>query len=379
MLPIERVSQPPHGGAVLLDPVRFRGHIDGKAVGLFTLRNQRGMVVGITNYGAKIEQIVVPDHRGIFDDVLLGYDSLEAVMGGAPSMGAFVGRYAGRIGNARFSLNGDEYRLGANNGVHCLHGGLKGSRFRVFDAVQTDASSVRMSYVFGDGEEGFPGNLALSLSYTVTEADELVLDYEARAYGKATIASFTTHAFFNLEGELSGDLSRHVVTIHADHCLAMTPDLVATGEVVKLNGGALDLRQPAVLGERLGGPSATATAEAATSTRRIDGYDDCYVVRQAEAGALSLCARIFSPASGRAMEVWSTEPTLQFYTGKQPEEKLLGGTGKGGKAYFQQNGFCMEPQAYPNAPNCPAFPSAVIQPGQSRSGKTVYRFRVNRP
>lgn len=194
MPPIQPISPPPHAGAVLLDPARFRGDIDGKAVGLFTLRNQRGMVAGITSFGAKIEQLLVPDRNGLLDDVVLGYDSLDAVVNGSASMGAFVGRYAGRIENARFTLAGTAHVLTANNGRHCLHGGQRGSRC-VFDAAQRDDASVEMRYVFADGEEGFPGTLALRLVYSVTEANELQLDYEALALDKPTVASFTTHAF----------------------------------------------------------------------------------------------------------------------------------------------------------------------------------------
>lgn len=184
----------------LLQPARFEGEIGGKPVRLFTLRNASGMRVAVTNYGAKIEQIMVPDRHGHFDDVVLGYDSLESVMSGAFAVGAFVGRYAGRIGNARFTLNGTEHRLSANDGAHCLHGGANGSFCRVFDAVQLDAASVEMRYVFADGEEGFPGTLALHLTYRVGETNELRIDYEAVALDQPTVASFTTHAFFNLNG-----------------------------------------------------------------------------------------------------------------------------------------------------------------------------------
>ena len=185
---------------MLLDPARFVREIDGKPVALFTLRNSQGMAVCVTNYGAKIEQVLVPGRDGLFDDVVLGYDSIDDVIGGAASVGAFIGRYAGRIAHARFTLNGEDHVLTANNGPHCLHGGVKGSRFRVFDAVQRSDSSVEMNYEFADGEEGFPGALALRLTYSVTEANELVLDYEALALDAPTVANLTTHAFFNLEG-----------------------------------------------------------------------------------------------------------------------------------------------------------------------------------
>jgi len=353
---------------LLLDATRFESELAGKPVRLFTLRNATGMVVAITNYGARIEQILVPDREGRFDDVVLGYDSIAGVVGGSASMGAFLGRYAGRLGNARFTLAGTTHQLAANNGQHCLHGGLRGSRFRVFEASQRSACSVELTYVFADGEEGFPGTLALRLVYSLTDADELVLDYEAVAIDKPTVASFTTHAFFNLNGESSGSALRHEVTICADRYFAMTADLVATGDLQLVKDTLFDFRQPVLLASRVRGLSPLSGAS-------LPGYDSCYLVSPCAAtGDLAFCARISAPQCGRVMEVWSTEPAMQFYTGLSPREKLPGGPGKNGQAYFQQQGLCLEPQGYPNAPNCAAFPSAIYEPGQSRRGRTVYRF-----
>lgn len=345
----------------LLDPARFEREVAGRPARLFTLRNAAGMVAGITNYGARIEQVLVPDRQGRLADVVLGYDSLEGVMGGSPSMGAFIGRYAGRIGQARFTLGGTQHRLGANNGPHCLHGGLTGSRFKVFDALQTSPACVDMRYVFADGEEGFPGALALRLRYSLLENNALVLDYQAVALDQPTVASFTSHAFFNLNGESSGSMLDHEVAIFADRYFDMTPDLVATGALLPVGQTPFDLRRPTVLDARI--PSDA-----------LLGYDHCYLVNRARPDGLALCARVRSAQSGRSMEVWSTEPALQFYTGLLPLQALPGGPGKSGQSYFAQQGLCLEPQGYPNAPNCPAFPSSVYLPGQARSGSTVYRF-----
>jgi aldose 1-epimerase len=355
---------------MLLDPARFAREIDGKPVALFTLRNSRGMAVCVTNYGAKIEQVLVPDRQGRLDDVVLGYDSMDGVVGGAASVGAFIGRYAGRIAQARFTLNGEEHVLTANNGPHCLHGGVKGSRFRVFDAVQRSDASVEMNYVFADGEEGFPGALALRLTYSVTEANELVLDYEAIARDVPTVANFTTHAFFNLEGAGSRSALGHEVQVCARRYFGMTPDLIATGELLPVEGTPFDLRKPVVLNTRVKTPQAV---------EGLAGYDDCFEIdRSATAdGALALCARVSAAASGRVMEVWSTEPTMQFYTGLMAGEPLAGGPGKGGRVYVQQQSLCFEPQGYPNAPNLPAFPSAVHEPGKGRHGRTLYRFSTS--
>jgi aldose 1-epimerase len=356
--------------ATPLDPARFAREIDGKPVRLFTLRNRQGMMVCVTNYGAKIEQVLVPGRDGHFDDVVLGYDSIEGVVGGAPSVGAFVGRYAGRIENARFSLGGKKHQLAANNGPHCLHGGLRGSRFQVFDAVQHNPSSVEMRYAFADGEEGFPGTLALRLMYSVTEANELVLDYDAVSLDTPTVANFTTHAFFNLEGVQSSSALGHEVMIRAGRYFEMTPELIATGRLLPVEGTPFDLRKAAVLDTRVGKPQ---------SEGGVAGYDDCFAIDRntAEAGELALCARVSAQASGRVMEVWSTEPTMQFYTGMLAGEPLAGGPGKGGRCYVQQQSLCFEPQGHPNAPNMPAFPSAVYEPGQSRGGRTLYRFSIS--
>ncbi len=353
-------------GSPLLQPERFAGQVDGKPVALYTLRNAHGMAVCITNYGAKIQQILVPDRSGQLGDVVLGYDSLDAVLGGAPSVGAFIGRYAGRIENATFELDGTRYHLGVNSGPHCLHGGVNGSRFKVFDAVQHTASRVEMTCMFADGEEGFPGTLALRLTYSLLDTHTLVLDYEALALDKPTVASFTTHAFFNLDGASSGSVLGHRVLIPSSQYLRCTEDLVATGDVLPVEGTPFDLRQAAVLASRV--------------PEMLPGYDDCYVVdrsgRLDNASDLALCACVTSAASGRVMQVWSTEPALQFFTGLKPIDPLAGGTGKGGQRYFQQNGLCLEPQGYPNAPNRAHFPSAHYLPGLPRRGQTLYKFSV---
>lgn len=363
--PIKMTSTTP-AATPLLDPSRFCGALDGQSVALYTLCNARGMLASISNYGAKIQQIMAPDRYGRLDDVVLGYDSLDAAVSGAPSVGAFVGRYAGRIGNARFELAGKPYQLSANDGPHCLHGGLRGSRFRVFEAAQNTPSSVEMRYVFSDGEEGFPGRLALRLTYSLLDTNDLVLAYEATALDQATVASFTTHAFFNLNGATSGSTLGHQLLVPSSHYLACTSELVATGGFLSVQDTPFDFRRAALLSSRV--------------PDLLPGYDDCYLVDRSghadDATALVLCARASSSQSGRCMEVWSTEPVLQFFTGLKPQQALAGGPGKGGQRYFQQHGFCLEPQGYPNAPNLPNLPSAVVFPGQVRQGRTAYRFRV---
>lgn len=346
----------------LLESHRFVGQVDSHATALFILRNKAGMTACITSYGAKIEQLLVPGSDGRLRDVVLGYDSLDAAVNGAPSVGAFIGRYAGRIANARFSLDGRSHALSANNGPHCLHGGTRGSRLRVFDAVQHTASSVEMRYVFADGEEGFPGALALRLVYSVTESNELVIDYEAKALNAPTVASFTMHGFFNLDGHAAGNGLAHEVTIFASQYLASDAELVNTGEIIATEGSAFDFRNPARVDSRVG-PGLP-----------VEGYDVCYLIDKPNDGELAMAARVRAPTSGIVMEVWSTESAMQFFTGLKAGERLQGGPGKGGVRYLQQQALCFEPQGYPNAPNCPGFPSARIDAGQSRAAKTVYRF-----
>ena len=354
--------------AQVLDPKKFEGEVHGKPVALYTLRNANGMVCCVTNYGAKIMQLLVPDRNGQLGDVVLGYDSLAGALKGSPSMGAFIGRYAGRIGNATFTLDGVPHALTVNNGPHCLHGGIQGSRFKVFDAVQHNPSSVEMRYVFADGEESFPGTLALSLMVSLTDDNELVLDYEAVPLDKPTVASFTTHAFFNLNGHASGSVLGHEVTVFADKHFGMTDDLVATGELLTVAGTRFDFMQQRAI-------KALGSEEEGAGD---GGFDCCYAVNQPAPNQLSLAAQVSAQASGRVMQVWSTEPALQFYTGLLPGEPLPGGPGKEGAHYVQQQSLCLEPQGYPNAPNLmhryPSHVSTVYQPGVSRSGRTVYRF-----
>lgn len=345
----------------LLDPKQFGGVVDGKPVALYTLRNTGGMVCCITNLGAKIAQLLVPDRNGQLGDVVLGYDSLSGVVKGLPSMGAFIGRYAGRIANAAFTLEGVRHSLTANNGPHCLHGGVRGSRYRVFDAVQHNTSSVEMRHVFADGEEGFPGTLSLTLVYSLTDANELVISYEAMALDKPTVASFTTHAFFNLNGHASGTVLDHEVTVFADRQFGMSDDLVATGELLPVAETRFNFLRPRAI-----------------NVWGQGGYDCCYLLNKPVPHQLTLAAQVSAQASGRSMQVWSTEPALQFFIGLLPGEPLPGSPGKGGARYLQQQSLCLEPQGYPNAPNLmqsyPANASAAYMPGVCRRGETIYRF-----
>jgi aldose 1-epimerase len=348
----------------------FQKEVDGKKVDLYTLKNKKGMVVKITNWGAKVIQVLVPDRKGYLGDVALGYDTLEQLQAGQGSMGAFVGRYANRIGGAKFTLNGQEYKLAANNGPNSLHGGQKGSRFQVFDATQIDDATVEMRYVFKDGEEGYPGTLPLRVRYSVTERNEFVVEYDAVAADKTTVANFTTHTFWNLAGHNKGDVLGHVLQVNGDMFLPIDKTLIPTGELRPVKGTVMDFTRPETFGKRIGAED--------EQLKLGLGYDHHYVLNRKREGELSFAARIAEPKSGRVMEVWSTEPGMQVYSGNFLEGKQPRDVGKGGAVYAFRTGFCLEPSKFPDGPNKPNFPSTVLSPGEWYSGKTVYRFSARK-
>lgn len=346
----------------------FRKMVDGKQVDLFTIKNTKGMVVRLTNYGAKILQILVPDRNGVIGDVVQGYDTLEGAMGGQGSMGSFIGRYAGRIEGGVFSFEGKEYKLARNAGENFLHGGQKGSRFCVFDAKHLDSSRLEMTYTFKDGEEGFPGTVPLRVVYTVTDDNALSIDFTAVAADKNTLVNFTEHSFFNLSGKGDSEILDHLVTVNADQFLVVNEKSIATGEIRSVEGTPLDFRMPALFGARIG--------QAFDQLKHGGGYDQHFVLNKRFPGELSFCAKAEDPKSGRVLEVWSTEPGMQLYSGNFLEGKKPRDVGKGGALYVLRSGFCMEPSHFPNSPNRPNFPSTVLKAGEWKTGKIIYKFGV---
>jgi len=354
---------------VELDREKYQKEIDGKKVDLYTLRNRAGMVVKITNWGAKVQQILVPDRDGVLGDVALGYDTIDDLQAGLPSLGAFIGRYANRIGQARFTLNGQEYQLAPNDGPNSIHGGRKGSRFVVFEARQIDDATVQMSYVFKDGEENYPGTVPLRVIYSVTKANEFVVAYDATAVDKATVVNFTTHTYFNLAGQGKGDVLGHVLTVNADRFTPIDNTLIPTGEIRPVKGTPLDFTAPERLGARIDQDD--------EQLKLGGGYDHNYVLNK-RGNELSFAARVHEPTSGRVMEVWSTEPGMQLYSGNFLQGKVPRDVGKGGAVYTFRSGLCLEPQHFPDSPNKPSFPSTVLNPGERYNGKTIYRFAVGK-
>jgi aldose 1-epimerase len=352
--------------SVMLQRENFRGEIDGKPIDLFTIRNRNGMEVRVTNYGARIEQILVPDHRGQLGDVVQGYETIDQVRNGQASMGAFIGRFANRIAKGRFTLEGKEYQLALNNGPNSLHGGAKGSRFQVFNARQLSDSSVEMTYIFEDDEENYPGTLPLRVVYSVSDENELAIDYSAVAADKTTIANFTSHAFFNLSGRAETPIGDHVLMINADKFLVIDDTAIPTGELRDTAGTPLDFRAPTPIGARID--------QDYDQLKRAKGYDHAYVLNRSNDAGLQLAATVYEPTSGRVMEVLTTEPSLQFYSGNFLEGKTPRDLGKGNSLYVYRSAFCLEPQQFPDAPNHPHFPSTALKRGEWHSGRIVYRF-----
>jgi aldose 1-epimerase len=334
---------------------------EGKQVGLFTLKNSNGMIVQITNYGGKIVSIIVPDKDGNFADVCLGYESAAQYIDGIASLGATMGRVTNRIANAQFVLNDTTYQLAKNNGEHTIHGGAKGFRFKVWDARQIDDHTVELSYFSADGEEGFPGNLNVSVQFTVTDENELKLQYAATT-DRTTVINFTNHAFFNLAGEGSGDILHHELIVNAKQYTPVDATAIPTGEIASVTGTPLDFTEMTRIGDRID--------EDFDQLKHVGGYDHNYVIDKSP-GEMALAALLYEPNSGRVMEVKTTEPGVQVYTANSLTDN---DKGKEGKTYGSRSAVCLETQHFPDSPNQPNFPSTVLNPGEKFSSTTIYRF-----
>ena len=337
---------------------------DGRPVDLYTLTNSKGMEVRAMTYGGIIVSLRVPDKTGKLDDVVLGHDALDGYLVNPPYFGVIVGRYANRIGNATFTLDGVKYTLAKNDGPNSLHGGVNGFNKQVWEAKPfKDASGVGVafSYLSKDGEEGYPGNLKVKVSYVLTDENQLVIDYEATT-DKATPLNLSQHSYFNLAGEGSGDILGHHLMLNADRFTPVDKTLIPTGEIRPVQGTPLDFTQPTAIGARIND-----NYEQLVVGR---GYDHNFVINRKEDG-LILAARVHEPTSGRVLEVFTTEPAVQFYSGNFLDGTI---TGKHGHVYKQRNGFCLETQHYPDSPNHPDFPSTILRPGATFHSQTVFKF-----
>lgn len=338
------------------DVASFGSLPDGAKVSLFTLTNTNGLTAKISNYGTIITELHVPDRKGTLGDVVLGFDNLEQYLKGHPYFGCTVGRFANRIAKGQFNLDGKQYRLAVNNGPNHLHGGLKGFDKVVWKAEPQTGAGVRFAYTSADGEEGYPGKLDVTVAMTLTDENELRLDYTA-VTDRATPLNLTNHSYFNLLGE--GLVLDHELTLAAQRYTPTDANLIPTGEIKEVQGTPMDFTSPRSLG-----------AEIANIGNVEAGYDHNYVLDgNGHAGAFA--ARVFEPRSGRVMEMRTTEPGVQLYTANYLDGSLAG---KRGVVYGRQTAFCLETQHFPDSVNQPTFPSTILRPGQTYRQTTVFKF-----
>ena len=340
--------------------------IDGKQVKLFTLKNAHGIEAYITNYGAKIIALLTPDKNGGFEDIVLGYDTIdEYVNSKEPYFGAVIGRYGNRICKGKFSLDGVDYNLAVNNGENHLHGGLKGFNAVVWDAELTAENTILFKYTSVDMEEGYPGNLSIDMEYKLTEENEIVISYTATT-DKKTVVNLTHHSFFNLLGAGNGSVNDHVMQINSGAITPVDEGLIPTGELMPLEGTAFDFDTPTAIGERI--------ADKHQQLIYGNGYDHNYVLAQPSDEDVFLAATVLESTSGRVMRVYTDQPGMQFYGGNF----LAGEIGKGGKSYDFRTAFCLETQCFPDSPNQRQFPTTELNPDEEYKHICVYKFDVQK-
>jgi aldose 1-epimerase len=335
---------------------------DGTPVDLYTLTNSKGVRVAITNYGGIVVSLFTPDRNGNLGDIVLGFERLEDYLKGHPYFGAIIGRYGNRIAKGRFTLDGVEYKLAQNNGENHLHGGLVGFDKKVWkarDFVDAEGQHLELRYTSPDGEEGYPGNLDVTVTYSLNEQNQLRIDYVATT-DKPTVVNLTNHSYFNLAGE--GDILGHLLRLNADYFTPVDAGLIPTGELRPVKGTPFDFTEPTPIGARI--------EQDDEQLRYGRGYDHNFVLRGG-GGSLAEAAEVYEPKTGRVLRVLTTEPGVQFYTGN-----FLDGTlrGKYGRVYHRRTGFCLETQHFPDSPNKPHFPTTVLRPGQTYRSTTIYEF-----
>lgn len=346
----------------------FKKSINGKETDLYILNNKNGMEIAVTNYGAAVLSIMAPDKNGKFASVTLGHDTIDNVINSPePFLGTTIGRYGNRIANGKFTLDDKEYTLTINNGPNSLHGGPTGFHTAVWDAEQTAPNTLVLKHISPDGDEGFPGNLSVTMTYILSDENEFIIRYKATT-DKATIVNLTNHAFFNLAGisNPTPTVLNNIVTINADFYTPMDEVSIPTGEIAKVEGTPMDFRTPHVVGERIDEKFQQLVYGA--------GYDHCYVLNKKYAGELTFAAKCIEPTSGRTLEVYTTEPGVQLYTGN-----WLGGfTGAHGATFPARSAICFETQHFPDTPNKSQFPSARLNPGETYTQTCIYKFGVEK-
>ena len=335
----------------------------GEHVGLYTLANSNGVEAEVMTYGAIVVSLTAPDREGKMDDIVLGYDNLEGYIKNNPYFGAIVGRYGNRIAKGKFTLDGLQYTLAVNNGENHLHGGIKGFDKVVWEAEpikEKDGVGVKLTYLSRDGEEGYPGNLTCTVTYILTENNELRIDYLATT-DKPTVVNLTHHGYWNLTG-CRQDILGHELMLNADRFTPVDAGLIPTGELHPVKGTVMDFTRPTPIGKRINSEY--------EQIKCGGGYDHNWVLNK-QGKSLTLAARVYEPATGRVMEVFTTEPGVQFYSGNFLDGTI---TGKGGKVYKHRFGLCLETQHFPDSPNKPDFPSTVLRPGKKYKTTTIYKF-----
>jgi aldose 1-epimerase len=355
-------SQDPSLG---LDASAFQQTIDGKKTNLYTLHNENGIEVAITNYGARIVGILTPDRKGHFGDIILGYDSLDGYLhGNNYYFGAIIGRYANRIAGGKFTLDGKQYSIPTDGESYSLHGGTKGFDSHIWDAKQLNDQNLQLTYNSKDGEEGFPGNLKLQVLYTLTPDNALRIEYTAIT-DKKTVVNFTNHSYFNLGGPGSGKITDEVLMINADHFTPTDSMQLPTGEIRAVKSTPFDFNQPTVIGKRIN--------EDNQQIKYAHGYDDNWILNKPKPGMLTLAAKLYDPDNGREVITYTTEPGIQVYTGNF----LDGSTSGIGGTYNHRSALTLETQHYPDAPNHPNFPSTVLKPGEIYHSITAFKFGIH--
>jgi len=343
----------------------FRTEVDGKKTDLYILRNKNNMEVCITNFGGRIVSVMVPDKDGQMRDVVLGFDSIQDYISKPSDFGASIGRYANRINQGKFTLDGVEYQLPRNNYGHCLHGGPQGFQYRVYDAVQLNPQELQLTYVAKDGEEGFPGNITCKVLMKLTDDNAIDIQYEAET-DKPTIVNMTNHSYFNLDGD-AGSNAEHLLTIDADYYTPVDSTFMTTGEIVPVEDTPMDFRTPMPVGERINDFDFV-------QLKNGNGYDHNWVLN-AKGDINRRAASLKSQKTGIVLDVYTNEPGVQVYAGNFLDGSL---TGKKGITYNQRASVCLETQKYPDTPNKPEWPSAVLRPGEKYMSQCIFKFSVGK-
>ena len=351
---------------ILMNADNFKTTIDGKSVDLYTLKSESAMVMQVTNFGAHVVSLWTADNKGAFDDVVLGHKSLDEYMNykGERFIGCVVGRYANRIADGKFVIDSIVYNVPKNNNGQSLHGGLKGLDQVVWNVDTVGSDMIRLSYLSPDGEEGYPGNLAIQMTYSLTADNAFKIEYSATT-DKSTFVNLSNHSFFNLKGEGNGTINDHLLAINADSITPIDEVMIPTGELMSVDGTPFDFRHAQLIGQRVN--------EENEQLKNGSGYDHNWVLNKQMPGAIELAASVYEPQSGRLLEVYTDQPGLQFYGGN-----FFDGTGNGkyGATYNYREAFALETQKFPDSPNQPNFPSTLLKPGEVYHHVCIYKFSV---